>query len=104
MPPGLPQPPAGADQLPRVEIDGEVYLSPHALVARWGHTVRLKTLKNRRSLGAGPRFVRIGRAVYYPLADVREHERRVMKIAPREDAAPPASAPAARVAPPLERS
>jgi len=97
VPPGLPQPPPGVEQLPRVEIDGVVYLSPHAIVARWGHTVRLKTLKNRRSLGQGPRFVRIGRAVYYPLEDVRAYERKVMKIrSPDDDAPATSSAPTGR--------
>lgn len=94
VPAGLPNPPPGEEQLQRIEIDGVVYLSPHALVARWGHTVRLKTLKNRRSLGQGPRFVRIGRVVYYPLDDVRAYERKVMKIrSPEDDAPSPASAP-----------
>lgn len=97
VPGGLPQPPAGLEQAPRLELDGRVYLSPHALVARWGHTVRLKTLKNRRSLGQGPRFVRIGRVVYYPLDDVRAYERKVMKIRSPEDDSPAASsAPASK--------
>jgi len=96
IPGGLPRPPAGLEQAPRVELEGEVYLSPAALVARWGHTVRMKTLKNRRSLGQGPRFVRINRQVYYPLEGVRRHEREVMKIRVPDDGPSPASSGAAR--------
>lgn len=50
------------------------YLSPAELAARLG--LSEKTLANWRALGQGPRWIRIGRSIRYPLEHVTRFERR----------------------------
>lgn len=47
-------------------------LTPSELASRW--ELSPKTLANWRSLGSGPRWIKIGRAIRYPLADVQRVE------------------------------
>lgn len=51
----------------------QMFLTPSMLAGRWHVTV--KTLANRRALGMGPPYVKIGGCVRYPLAAVEAHER-----------------------------
>jgi transposase-like protein len=48
-------------------------LSPAELARRWD--VSEKTLANWRSLGRGPKAVKIGRSIRYPLEEVERVER-----------------------------
>jgi predicted DNA-binding transcriptional regulator AlpA len=49
-------------------------LTPDELVTRWDGAVTTGTLANWRSQDRGPRYVKIGRAVRYRLADIVEWE------------------------------
>lgn len=48
-------------------------LTPEELAARWGYA--LSTLSNFRSAGGGPRYIKFGRKVLYPVAEVEAWER-----------------------------
>ena len=50
------------------------YLTPAQLVARWNDAVCVGTLSNWRHKGEGPRYVKFGRSVRYPVAAVLEYE------------------------------
>lgn len=52
------------------------YLTAAELVERWRGQVNVETLASWRSRGNGPRFVKIGGRVLYPIADVEEYERK----------------------------
>lgn len=58
------------------------YLRPVDLVTRWCNTVTLSTLDNWRSQNRGPRFVKIGGRVLYPLAEVEAYEARNLRGIP----------------------
>lgn len=51
------------------------FLTVDELVDRWGGARKRQTLANWRTRGEGPKFLRVGRTVVYPLADLREWER-----------------------------
>lgn len=44
------------------------------LLQRWNHCIKRGTLANWRSQGSGPAFIKVGRAVLYPLDKVVEWE------------------------------
>lgn len=50
----------------------DVHLTPRELAARW--KMAEQTLANWRFAGRGPRFVKIGRKVLYPMAEVEAWE------------------------------
>lgn len=58
------------------------YLRPADLVARWCDAVTLSTLDNWRSQNRGPRFVKIGGRVLYPLHEVEAYEARNLRGIP----------------------
>jgi hypothetical protein len=58
------------------------YLRPADLVSRWCNTVTLSTLDNWRSQNRGPRFVKIGGRVLYPVAEVEAYEARNLRGIP----------------------
>ena len=58
------------------------YLQPRELAARWRGVVTLSTLDNWRSQNRGPRFVKIGGRVLYPVAEVEAYERRNLRGIP----------------------
>ena len=58
------------------------YLRPADLVMRWCNTVTLATLDNWRSQNRGPRFVKIGGRVLYPVAEVEAYELRNLRGIP----------------------
>lgn len=45
-------------------------LTPDQVVERWGGVVKRHTLANWRSKGRGPRYMRIGSRILYPLRDL----------------------------------
>jgi hypothetical protein len=56
------------------------YLTPRELAARWKNIVALSTLDNwRSSQNRGPRYVKIGGRVLYPLAEVEAYEARNLR-------------------------
>jgi hypothetical protein len=58
------------------------YLRPADLAARWRNTVTLSTLDNWRSQNRGPRFVKIGGRVLYPLEEVVAYETKNLRGIP----------------------
>lgn len=50
----------------------EIHLTPRELAARW--KMAEQTLANWRHTGKGPRLVKIGRKVLYPMAEVTARE------------------------------
>ena len=58
------------------------YLQPRELAARWRGVVTLSTLDNWRSQNRGPRFVKIGGRVLYPVAEVEAYELRNLRGIP----------------------
>lgn len=59
------------------------YLTPRELAARWRNIVSLSTLDNWRSTAnRGPRYVKIGGRVLYPLAEVEAYEARNLRGMP----------------------
>lgn len=52
-------------QKAEAERNRTVYLTPEEMAERMGVTV--KTLANQRSAGNGPKFVKVGGAVRYPV-------------------------------------
>lgn len=50
------------------------FITPRELVARYKNRVTERTLANWRSTGQGPRFVKIGGRVMYPIVRVIEWE------------------------------
>jgi len=55
-------------------MGAEVSLTPAELAERWRGNVTLKTLSHWRSSGAGPRFLKVGRKVLYPMDEVEAWE------------------------------
>lgn len=49
-------------------------MTPQALVERWQNSITLITLATWRSRKLGPRYVKIGGRVLYPLEGVEEWE------------------------------
>jgi hypothetical protein len=67
------------------------YLTPKELAARWKGVVTLSTLDNwRSSQNRGPRFVKIGGRVLYPLVEVVAYETRNLRGIPNH---PPTQRP-----------
>ena len=58
------------------------YLRPSELATRWRNTVTLSTLDNWRSQNRGPRFVKIGGRVLYPLEEVVAYEMKNLRGIP----------------------
>jgi hypothetical protein len=59
------------------------YLTPRELAARWRNIVSLSTLDNwRSSQNRGPRFVKIGGRVLYPVDEVVAYEQRNLRGLP----------------------
>lgn len=55
-------------------LAGQPVLTPEQLAVRW--MVSVKTLKNWRdkSVNKGPRYMKLGRKVFYPLSHIGEYE------------------------------
>lgn len=53
---------------------GVVHLRPDELAARWRGAISEKTLANWRSIGYGPKYLKLGNRVVYPLADIERWE------------------------------
>jgi len=53
-----------------------LFLTPEELVARYRGEVTSGTLRNWRCAGRGPPFIKVGRAVLYPLEDLETWEAR----------------------------
>jgi hypothetical protein len=65
------------------------YLTPRELAARWRNIVSLSTLDNwRSSQNRGPRFVKIGGRVLYPVVEVEAYEQRNLRGLPNNPSQP----------------
>lgn len=51
-------------------------LTPHEVSARYRNKIKVKTLANWRSNGEGPKYVKIGGAVLYPVEELEQWERK----------------------------
>ncbi|CAH2396150.1 helix-turn-helix transcriptional regulator [Mesorhizobium escarrei] len=51
-------------------MDGVRYLTPEEVAERYRGGISLGTLRNWRSMRIGPSFVKIGKAVLYPIAEL----------------------------------
>ena len=51
-----------------------VYLTAQQVSERWGGVVAPRTLDTWRSLGKGPRYIKIGHHPLYLLEDIEEYE------------------------------
>jgi hypothetical protein len=51
------------------------HLTPDQLVERWGGEIKNSTLRSWRYRGQGPRFVKVGSKVLYPIIQVEAYER-----------------------------
>jgi predicted DNA-binding transcriptional regulator AlpA len=60
-------------------------LDTHQLAKRWN--VSARTLERHRTTGDGPRFLRVGGAVRYRLADIEAYENQQLAAAEAERAA-----------------
>lgn len=56
-----------------------MYMTPSELADRWRSRVNVRTLANWRSSEQGPRFVKIGGRVLYPLESVEEYENKRLR-------------------------
>lgn len=57
---------------PTEEVEVPKYLSIDDLAARWD--MNRNSLANWRTQGKGPRFIKIGKSVLYPLQEVEAYE------------------------------
>lgn len=51
-------------------MDSVKYLTPEEVAERYRREISLGTLRNWRSMRVGPSFVKIGKAVLYPIAEL----------------------------------
>ena len=51
-------------------------LRPEDLVERWRKSITLSTLASWRCRGLGPRYVKVGGRVLYPLVEVEAYEKK----------------------------
>lgn len=52
----------------------DLRLTPEELSDLWKGRISVGTLANWRVLGKGPKFMKIGREVFYPLSEVLSYE------------------------------
>jgi hypothetical protein len=65
----------GEKDLDNAEGPQEIFLTVQEVVRRYRDEVSSGTLKNWRSQGRGPPFVKVGRSPLYPLAGLEAWER-----------------------------
>lgn len=58
-----------------------IHLTIEDLLTRWGGSVNRGTLANWRAKGGGPRFIKLGRSVLYPLNEVEAFEQDRLRCA-----------------------
>jgi hypothetical protein len=51
-------------------MEGNKFLTPEEVFDRYRGVVSLSTLENWRSLKIGPRYIKIGKAVLYPVEEL----------------------------------
>lgn len=61
--------------VPAPKLDDE-HLTAEDLEKRWKGEVVVGTLANWRSAGIGPSYIKVGRAVLYPMRAVLDYERK----------------------------
>ena len=61
------------------------YLSPDELVSRWRESVSTKTLANWRVKGFGPKFLKLGNRIVYPLDQILAGEANRLHSETRKD-------------------
>jgi hypothetical protein len=57
-------------------MDPEKFLTPEEVVKRYRDEVSIGTLRNWRAMRIGPTFVKIGKAVLYPVKELDEWDER----------------------------
>jgi hypothetical protein len=60
------------------EMDDSIYLTAEEVVERYRGVVSIGTLRNWRAIRVGPTFVKIGKAILYPVDELNAWERRNM--------------------------
>jgi hypothetical protein len=60
----------------KLTANSSVFLTADELVARWKGQVKASTLTTWRSRQTGPKFVKCGGRVLYPLAAVEDYEKK----------------------------
>jgi hypothetical protein len=60
------------------EMDDCKYLTAEEVAERYRGAVSIGTLRNWRALRAGPNFVKIGKAILYPVSELNAWEKRNM--------------------------
>jgi hypothetical protein len=59
-------------------MDDSIYLTAEEVVERYRGAVSIGTLRNWRAIRVGPTFVKIGKAILYPVDELNAWERRNM--------------------------
>ncbi|CCD85553.1 conserved protein of unknown function [Bradyrhizobium sp. ORS 285] len=59
-------------------MDGRKYLTPEEVSDRYRGAVSVGTLRNWRAMRVGPAFVKIGKAVLYPIGELDAWDKRNM--------------------------
>jgi hypothetical protein len=59
-------------------MEDSKYLTAEEVVERYRGVVSIGTLRNWRAIRAGPTFVKIGKAILYPVDELNAWERRNM--------------------------
>ncbi|MGY4309582.1 hypothetical protein ACVIJ6_006825 [Bradyrhizobium sp. USDA 4369] len=73
-------------------MDDRKYLTPEEVSDRYRGAVSVGTLRNWRAMRVGPTFVKIGKAVLYPIGELDAWDKRNM-VACRPGALPPVMGP-----------
>jgi hypothetical protein len=62
-------------RLPKAEMTNPIFLALEEVVERYRGQISVCTLRNWRSMRTGPSFVKIGKAVLYPLQELNRWDR-----------------------------
>ncbi|MEI3853664.1 MULTISPECIES: helix-turn-helix domain-containing protein [unclassified Ensifer] len=57
-------------------MDERIYLTDEEVSERYRGGISVGTLRNWRAMRIGPSFIKIGKAVLYPVADLEEWDKR----------------------------
>jgi hypothetical protein len=63
-----------------IDISDPMFLTPSEVVERYRGQIGEGTLRNWRSMRIGPSFIKIGKAVLYPLEEIDRWNRRNLVV------------------------